>query len=389
MKIKSLLIGSAAALASATVVNAADAIVAAEPEAVEYVRVCDAFGTGFFYIPGTETCLKIGGYVRFQVDFGRDESGTSDWTASSKGLFTLDARNETELGTLRSFMEISAANQAVSNDNGLAFEQAFIELGGFRAGYFKNWWDDDLSGETDNISGTTRSNSVRYSYDAGGFQFGLAVEELEGRSTGFARFTVDETAPDVYDVLIARQWNNNNVGVSARAAAALGGVNFELLGGYDTDVSEGAIRAILTADLGPGTLGLAGVWSSGANAYYSTSEWAIAAEYAVKVSDRLTITPAVQWNGNRSVSITEGEYDFSGATPVFTALTPVAGSAVASNFWSDHDSWKAGVTVDYVITSGLTSKISLQYEDIEGVRGLEGHEPTEEWSGFVRLQRSF
>jgi hypothetical protein len=24
---------------------------------VEYVRVCDAYGTGYFYIPGTETCV--------------------------------------------------------------------------------------------------------------------------------------------------------------------------------------------------------------------------------------------------------------------------------------------------------------------------------------------
>ncbi len=38
-----------------------------EPEPVEYVRVCDAYGTGYFYIPGTETCLQIGGYVRFQT----------------------------------------------------------------------------------------------------------------------------------------------------------------------------------------------------------------------------------------------------------------------------------------------------------------------------------
>lgn len=36
---------------------------AAAEEGVEYVRVCDAFGTGFFYIPGTETCLRIGGRV--------------------------------------------------------------------------------------------------------------------------------------------------------------------------------------------------------------------------------------------------------------------------------------------------------------------------------------
>ncbi|MBX4869589.1 porin, partial [Rhizobium leguminosarum] len=64
MNIKSLLLGSAAALAVVSGAQAADAIVAAEPEPVEYVRVCDAYGTGYFYIPGTETCLKIEGYIR-------------------------------------------------------------------------------------------------------------------------------------------------------------------------------------------------------------------------------------------------------------------------------------------------------------------------------------
>ena len=43
--------------------QAADAIVV-EPEPVEYVRICDAYGSGFFYIPGTETCIRFSGYVR-------------------------------------------------------------------------------------------------------------------------------------------------------------------------------------------------------------------------------------------------------------------------------------------------------------------------------------
>ncbi|MCX7305231.1 MAG: porin [Hyphomicrobiales bacterium] len=33
---------------------------------LEYVRVCDTYGTGYFYIPGTETCLQIGGYAGYQ-----------------------------------------------------------------------------------------------------------------------------------------------------------------------------------------------------------------------------------------------------------------------------------------------------------------------------------
>ncbi|MGO4832748.1 porin, partial [Rhizobiaceae sp. 2RAB30] len=49
MNLKSLLLGSAAALVAVSGAQAADAVVVAEPEPVEYVRVCDTFGTGFFY----------------------------------------------------------------------------------------------------------------------------------------------------------------------------------------------------------------------------------------------------------------------------------------------------------------------------------------------------
>ncbi len=59
MKIKSLLLGSAAAMAVATTgASAADAIIVAEPEPVEYVRVCDAFGSGYFSLQGTDTRRK-------------------------------------------------------------------------------------------------------------------------------------------------------------------------------------------------------------------------------------------------------------------------------------------------------------------------------------------
>ena len=85
MKIKSLLLGSAAALAVVSGAQAADAIMAAQPEPVDYVKVCDAFGTGYFYIPGTETCLRIHGYVREDIGFG-DLNGlaTPDGTATPR-----------------------------------------------------------------------------------------------------------------------------------------------------------------------------------------------------------------------------------------------------------------------------------------------------------------
>ncbi|WP_206064828.1 porin [Nitratireductor mangrovi] len=46
-----------------------------DEEAVDYVRVCDAFGTGFYYIPGTETCLRIGGRIRAEFVDNPSELG--------------------------------------------------------------------------------------------------------------------------------------------------------------------------------------------------------------------------------------------------------------------------------------------------------------------------
>ncbi len=78
MNIKSLLLGSAAALVAVSGARAADAVeVVAEPEPMEYVRVCDTYGTGFYYIPGTETCLRVGGYVRYDIGAG-DLFGLND-----------------------------------------------------------------------------------------------------------------------------------------------------------------------------------------------------------------------------------------------------------------------------------------------------------------------
>src|ERR1700710_728640 len=59
--IKSLILGSAAGLAALSGAQAADLPVKAK--AVEYVRICSLYGAGFFYIPGTDTCIKLGGYL--------------------------------------------------------------------------------------------------------------------------------------------------------------------------------------------------------------------------------------------------------------------------------------------------------------------------------------
>ncbi|MBD9651481.1 porin [Ensifer sp. ENS09] len=356
MTIKSLLLGSAAALAAVSGAQAADAIVAAEPEPMEYVRVCDAFGTGYFYIPGTETCLKIGGFVRFQTSFGRDAAdgrwnqerdnngdgrpdgqSTSDWDSFSRAYISFDAKSDTEYGTLTGFFaaEFNADNDTDGGDSLIDVDEAYIQLGGLKAGFFYSWWDKGLNGETDSIGNVTEFNSIAYLYDGGSFQAGIAVDELEGTST-----------------------KANGVGVEAIVSATLGGVSFDLLGGYDSEYEEGAIRALLSADLGPGVFQVAGVWASNPNAYWNASEWTVAASYAFKATDKLKITPGVQyWDSLRT----------------------------GNDFNNDLSKWRAGVTLDYAITEGLATRVSVQYEDTDTVGGGSNDQVL----GFVRLQRNF
>src|SRR6478735_7872443 len=108
MNIKSLLLGSAAALAVVPGAHAADAIVAAEPEPLEYVRICDAYGKGYFYIPGTETCLQIGGKVRTEAQWGDAYGGhgtAGDWQYGTlwhtRAELNVNTATDTEYGPLK------------------------------------------------------------------------------------------------------------------------------------------------------------------------------------------------------------------------------------------------------------------------------------------------
>src|SRR5215475_8642768 len=77
--VKSLLLGSAAGLVAISGTQAADLPVKAKP--VQYVKICSLYGEGFYYIPGSEICLKVGGYVR--ADYGWNVNGSYAPTYSS------------------------------------------------------------------------------------------------------------------------------------------------------------------------------------------------------------------------------------------------------------------------------------------------------------------
>ena len=72
---------------------------------VEYVRVCSTYGEGFFYIPGTETCLRIGGRVRADYLYRRTVHAHQDITGfRARGRLNIDHRTMTAYGLLRAYI---------------------------------------------------------------------------------------------------------------------------------------------------------------------------------------------------------------------------------------------------------------------------------------------
>ena len=82
-KIKSLLLGTAAGLLAVAGAQAADMPVKATP--VQYVKICSLYGDGFYYIPGTDTCLKMGGYVRVQAEYNVGAGGIRGRLGPTRG----------------------------------------------------------------------------------------------------------------------------------------------------------------------------------------------------------------------------------------------------------------------------------------------------------------
>ncbi|MEI8699995.1 porin [Mesorhizobium sp. ISC15] len=231
MNIKSLLLGSAAALVAVSGARAADAVVVAEPEPAEYVRICDVYGAGYFYIPGTETCLRIGGYVRYDIGVGDVgsfdgatsadvEDGGSNDTYYKKARFALKTwtGQETELGTLKTYTEtrfnfqnnnrdagaVGALNPA--GNTGASLNFAWIQLGGLRVGKDESAFDTFI-GYAGNVIQDTLvpyggfdTNVVQYYFDAGnGFSAVISLEEGSGGGVdGFYGVgTIDSYVPHV------------------------------------------------------------------------------------------------------------------------------------------------------------------------------------------------
>lgn len=120
------------------------------------MRICSAFGSGYFYIPGSDICLKLGGRIRFEILVNEIWSrGQPETGFRSRGRFDFDARSQTDYGVLRATMRLQSTissgaysrsvpaydNNSGTPENNSQLQRAFIEFAGFTAGRFNSFFD--------------------------------------------------------------------------------------------------------------------------------------------------------------------------------------------------------------------------------------------------------
>ncbi|OLY46835.1 Porin subfamily protein [Bartonella apis] len=204
-----LLVTSATIGIETTVAKAAD-VTLPEAEPVEYVRVCDAYGEGYFYIPGTDTCLKLGGFVYAQAKGGDDVYARSrkdrdmkTWRDEVRAHLLVATASETELGTLKTHIELRSDFDDGSDASSSELRFGYIDLGGLHIGvdesalntffdYYGNFINDDVV-----LGGAYRTNMIQYQHSfANGLTALVSIEQGGDEDTDF-NGTIKDYTPDV------------------------------------------------------------------------------------------------------------------------------------------------------------------------------------------------
>ncbi|MEM9222998.1 MAG: porin [Pseudomonadota bacterium] len=388
MNIKRLVLGTAAGALAVTGAQAADLPVVVEP--VDYVRICDAVGTGYFFIPGTDTCMNISTRVRtdYNLYFDIDDANVTGLLDSYDGdigdrLYRFRARGyvrtstvtQTEFGQLRTFVDIFVTKDSGARFSGEAgdavtLDSALIQLGGLFLGRFATSFGGSQGIYTieqtfDLGNNTGQVNQIAYQFDFGnGFTATVALEDTTKHRDGIVALALGPNfvflptfsdyggaqVPDIVaKVEVVQGWG------SARLSAAGHYVNAQafysngvvLQQRSDTDYGF-AVGAGVEANLpfGNGTkIGVQGGYAYGALDYIADSPTGIGA------ADGLF---------DNAGNLQLGNF-FSVAGGVTTSFTPTVSAALGAGWvYMDHD-------FDPADTTNINVQGTVGWEPISGM----------------------
>lgn len=438
--VKSLLLGSAAGLVAMAGAQAADLPVKAKP--VQYVKICSLYGAGFYYIPGTDTCIKIGGWVRAEYNMNARGSFFSFETANfnrnltdnnwrTRGIITVDTRSQTEYGTLRSYIAGGFQSTNEVHNAEVYAPRAFVQWAGFTAGLAQSVYDfynTPAYSNTTNIWGadTGGGGQIVFAYTAqfgNGLSASISAEDARLRRTaivGTGDGYANDTWPDVSGNLrIDQAWgsaqimgalHNVNSGYytagvmgsghpsDAMGWAVGGGLQFNLpmIGKGDTvtveaDYSVGALKYIgsglatfnithgATTGVGLVTDAVYGPVAPGSGDLNLTTGWSVVAGYGH------------HWNANWQTSLygTYGEIDYS------NAAEKVMGTAVGQSH--DFNYYQIGSRTVWTPVANLDLSVDVMYNHLSsassniGTAIPAGNVLADQswWQAIFRVQRNF
>ena len=228
---KSTLLGSAAVLTAVVGAQAAD-LPSKKAAPATYVKICDAYGEGFFYVPGTESCVKLGGLARFEFAYtpGKDIINYKDGTLlqsanvqSTTGFYErarliVDVRTPTSMGVARTFIRLRAENTSgVRNGTGadkaaytssdasspaIKPEIAMVQWAGFTFGEaVDNYYmmpSNPFGFVTYAYYGTAGAKQIAYTADfGGGITSTIAIEDQRDLNYPQVAFAQPATAANI------------------------------------------------------------------------------------------------------------------------------------------------------------------------------------------------
>jgi hypothetical protein len=405
------LLTCAAFLMAQTAAHAAD-LPSKKAAPAEYVRVCSAYGVGFFTLPGTDTCLRVSGRVRGEYRYNQRFTRADDVVGiRARARLNTDVRTQTEFGVLRAFARyeltadtgIYGANGVSINQTKSLIEKAFIQWAGLTAGRAQSFFDfyadeynwQDLRG-SDNYS----QNLLAYTQTFGsGFSATLSLEDgiqRRAANTGLANSVTyaGERMPDIVGVLrVDQAWGSAQLSGALHQiqalnfAAPVGGVQqlvdttygFALQGGVKFNLPmlaqgdvfwlqalyvDGAIgymtaqHAPLNGSLATPTVGAGYVSVSNSDAY-------IDALGGVHKTKGFALTSAFMHYWTPKIrqaffgSYMRLDYDKAVSSP------RLANGAVASGAVVDQSEWRVGSNLIWSPVSGLDIGMEVFYVHLD------------------------
>lgn len=364
MLLKTMLFATAAALV-ATSANAADAVVEPAPVAANFVKVCDTFGAGYFYIPGSDTCLKISGRIRVTAGYDRlftynTNTGVVLRQGYASAMLT-DGRVEFGLAQSTDFGSSISAIRFKASDGTLTVDEAYISVGDISVGQnIKDTtiFDQETYGEMSlylnaNAYGDTVGNAI---HGPGRLESNAVGARLDHAFGGGVTASLGVTGPTTPWII-----SDSSVAGDAGKPIVQGSVTY----------SSGAIKSLTLA------------------AAYDSANQSNGGGYGTVLSGEYALTDALSAMGgvgftrtlsrNYATVAAALKYKVDPRLQIYGGAAYLYKQAVANSVW-------ANLGVAYQIAPKLTLIAEEEYQYHPTYRN---YLVSSDWTSMVRLKREF